>query len=651
MEQSKTPYLYKDLKQERVMKAFGLKVVLFFIAGLLSVQAQSIFPKKHEMRGAWVATVANLDWPTSKGDGAGRFQRDELVGYFDKLQQAGINAIYFQVRSACDAMYESAYDPWSQFLTGEEGVAPSPYWDPLEFAIQEAHKRGMELHAWINPYRALRSVPKTSVSESSGNSLLENTFWAQVDKTSPIIANSNEHVSVTHPDWLLYLGSIAIVNPGMPQVRQYITNVVMEIVNRYDVDGIHFDDYFYPYSPNNIKSEDSETFAEYNDRGFTSIGDWRRDNVNRMIEMVYDSIQTVKPFVKFGISPFGRHSEGYTTLYADAYAWVQGGYLDYLVPQLYWEMSRFYTGTAFQYLYDTWYKERAGKHVYAGHGLYRSDNATFGNTLFSAAEVPNQIRYLRTKGDSTGSLFFRSRNITSYVSKGIADSLKKNFYPYPALTPPMSWKASTKPSSPQSLSVTPVTVDEVITNFTLNWDKVTVPEGNDTTLKYAVYRVTAEQQPTIEEVNSDIRNLIAVTGSTTYTDKLPGTGAPNWYVVTAVNRNSEESDASNFVETEILTSAEDSDVFGLPKQIVLEQNYPNPFNPSTKIAFSVPNAEQLTLKVYDMLGREVAVLANGLFNSGTHSVQFDASRLSSGIYFYTLQTSQLSITKRMVLLK
>lgn len=633
------------------MKKIGLQGLLIVLITLTSVQAQTVFQKKHEMRAVWIATVANLDWPTSKGDGAGRFQRDELVGYFDKLKQAGINTIYFQVRSACDAMYESQYDPWSQFLTGEEGKAPNPYWDPLEFAIQEAHKRGMELHAWINPYRALRSVPKAGVSESEATTIFENTFWANVDKTSPVIANSNQHVSVTHPDWLLYLGTIAIVNPGMPQVRQYITNVVMEIVNNYNVDGIHFDDYFYPYSPNNIKSEDTETFVQYNDRNFASIGDWRRDNVNRMIEMVYDSIQTVKPFVEFGISPFGRHSEGYTTLYADAYAWLQGGYIDYLVPQLYWEMSRFYTGTAFQYLYDSWYKERAGKHVYAGHGLYRADNATFGNTLFSAAEVPNQIRYLRTKGDSTGSVFFRSRNITTFATKGFADSLKRNFYPYPALAPPMSWKVATKPSSPENLSVSAVTEDEVITKFTLNWNKVSVSEGNDTTLKYAVYRVTSEQKPTIEEINSDVRNLIAVTGGTTFTDASPGTGAPNWYVVTAVNRNSDESEPSAFVETPILTSNEDSNVFELPKQVVLEQNYPNPFNPSTKISFSVPNAEQLTLKVYDMLGREVAVLANGLYNSGKHSVQFDASRFSSGIYFYTLQTTQLSITKRMVLLK
>ncbi|MGH7451691.1 MAG: glycoside hydrolase family 10 protein, partial [bacterium] len=275
-------------------------------------------PPKREFRGAWIATVINLDWPSTPGLAPGT-QRGELMRLLDELQAAGINAVMFQVRSECDAMYASTIEPWSYWLTGGQGRAPSPFYDPLQFAVQEAHKRGMELHAWLNPYRSVREIGS--------------------------YANAANHVSVQHPEWLFRAGNTRVLDPGLPMVRAYVTSVVMDVVNRYDVDGIHFDDYFYPYPPDQISNQDDATFANYS-RGFTNRGDWRRDNVNLLIKMIHDSIQVVKPYVKFGISPFGIWRNGiptgitgldaYNTIYCDALAWLQQQTIDYLTPQLYW---------------------------------------------------------------------------------------------------------------------------------------------------------------------------------------------------------------------------------------------------------------------------------------------------------------------------
>ena len=232
---------------------------------------------KHEFRGVWIATVHNLDWPSSRSTFGGSQQRAQLVTMLDKVQAAGINALFFQVRSEADAMYDSPYEPWSYWLTGAQGVAPNPFYDPLAFAVEEAHRRGMELHAWFNPYR---------VVGSSG------------------YARHSSHVSVQRPEWTLSIGDLAILNPGLQEVRDYVATVIADVVRRYDIDGVHFDDYFYPYPPNQITLQDRETFNT-DPREFRSIGDWRRDNVNLLMAQVADSVNAIRSSVKFGISPFG----------------------------------------------------------------------------------------------------------------------------------------------------------------------------------------------------------------------------------------------------------------------------------------------------------------------------------------------------------
>ncbi|HIL56901.1 MAG TPA: glycoside hydrolase family 10 protein, partial [Rhodothermales bacterium] len=227
-----------------------MKSRLLFLLSLWLVPLANAQNAKHEFRGAWVASVANLDWPSCNGCSSS-VQQTQLVQIMDGLKEAGVNAVVFQVRTESDALYDSPYEPWSYWLTGEQGTAPDPFFDPLELAVELAHERGMELHAWINPYRADRgsSYPK-----------------------------ADNHVTNTHPEWILsYPSGIKILDPGIPDVRDHVTGVIGDILRRYDVDGIHYDDYFYPYE--GTSDEDDATFATYN-RGFTNRGDWRRDNIN-----------------------------------------------------------------------------------------------------------------------------------------------------------------------------------------------------------------------------------------------------------------------------------------------------------------------------------------------------------------------------------
>jgi uncharacterized lipoprotein YddW (UPF0748 family) len=497
---------------KKLLRHLGIIFLLFIFTG---TQAQD-FPLKREFRGAWIATVINLDWPSSPGLDSG-FQRGELIRLLDELQAAGINAIMFQVRSECDAMYVSAIEPWSYWLTGGQGRAPSPFYDPLEFAVQEAHKRGMELHAWFNPYRSVREVGSYT--------------------------NAANHVSVLHPDWILTFQrvNLKLLDPGLPQVRQYLTSVVMDVVNRYDVDGVHFDDYFYPY-PDNVRSfsgittEDNATFASYS-RGFTNRGDWRRDNINLLIKMIHDSIQVVKPFVKFGLSPFGIWRNGvpagivgldaYNTIYCDALAWLQQQTIDYLTPQLYWPFGG---GQDYGKLMPWWASQINGRHLYPGQAVYRIPN-------WNANEMPRQIRLNRqTTPNAPGSVFFRALNLRENP-KGFTDSLKTNFYLYPALSPVMNWKEVVPPNAPQNLRYERIAGTG---SAGLRWETPAKAADGDTAFRYVVYRFDhAIIQPS--ELD-DASKIVAIAGSSFNAPKTPPPShTPYYYTVTALDRNANES--------------------------------------------------------------------------------------------------------------
>jgi uncharacterized lipoprotein YddW (UPF0748 family) len=481
-------------------------VSLLFLFYSIQIFAQTL-PPKREFRGAWIATVINLDWPSSPGLDPGT-QRGELIRLLDELQAAGINAVMFQVRSECDAMYASTIEPWSYWLTGGQGRPPSPFYDPLQFAVQEAHKRGMELHAWFNPYRSVREIGSYT--------------------------NAANHVSVQHPNWLFQAGNHKMLDPGLPLVRAYVTSVVMDVVNRYDVDGVHFDDYFYPYPPDQITTQDNATFANYS-RGFTNRGDWRRDNVNLLVKMIHDSIQVVKPFVKFGISPFGIWRNGvpagivgldaYNTIYCDALAWLQQKTIDYLTPQLYWPFGG---GQDYGRLMPWWASQISDRHLYPGQAAYRM-------TAWNANEIPRQIRLNRSTLGVFGSVFFRALNFRENP-KGMTDSLKTNLYRHPALSPVMAWKERVPPNAPLNLRYERIAG---LGGAGLRWDAPFPAADGDTAFRYVVYRL---KSPIVQANDlDDPANILALAGLTYHFPKPPATNTPVYYAVTALDRNSNES--------------------------------------------------------------------------------------------------------------
>lgn len=605
------------------MNSRSLAAILVAVCVMLPqmLHAQPI-DQKYEFRGGWVAAVTNLDWPVRGASTAA--QQAHLIEILDGFQEAGINAVIFQVRPELDALYESDLEPWSYWLTGEQGKAPDPFYDPLAFAIEESHKRGMELHAWFNPYRAERAVDNYPLDPS--------------------------HVSVRHPEWTFTVGTYRQLDPGLPEVREYVTDVVMDVVRRYDVDGIHFDDYFYPYAPHQISFEDALTFAN-DTRGFTSIGDWRRDNVNLLVEMLNDAIQAEKPHVKFGISPFGIWRPGnpqgivgtdaYATIYADATAWLRDQTIDYLAPQLYWQFGG---GQDFGLLAPWWAGQRNDRHMYIGIGLYKADSRSFGGSAccYAPQEVPNQIRFTRGQEGLEGTILFRSRNIVEYNSQGIADTLASDLYARPAFTPPMPWKSMEAPGTPENL-VYERTGAEGENTIELTWDAPT--DGEADVRFYAIYRVEADTPPDFADLSEYTENIIAVTSETHLVDTP--TDARTYYFVSALSPNSIESEAIRTVFLADPMSSGDE----RPTSFLLGQNYPNPFNPSTTIEYSIDAPAQVRLSVFNVLGQEVALLVDGFMTTGEHTVLFEAANLPSGSYIYVLETENRRSARTMLLLK
>jgi uncharacterized lipoprotein YddW (UPF0748 family) len=590
-------------------------LVLFLLVGLGSAAAQTSDPPKYEFRGTWVATVLGLDWPCRTCSETS--QRTALVAILDSLQSAGINAVLFQVRVEADAFYESPYEPWSYWMTGEQGRDPG--YDPLALAVEEAHKRGMELHAWFNPYRANRG---------SGYDL------------------DPSHVMVQHPEWILDFGTIQILDPGLPEVRDYVATIISDVVRRYDVDGIHFDDYFYPYPPNLINDEDASTYAEHG--GSFSIDSWRRFNVFRFVRQVRDSVAAVRPEAVFGISPFGIHRpgeppgitglSGADDLYADAVAWLENDLIDYLTPQLYWPFGG---GQDYGLLAPWWETQRNDRHLYPGHGLYRSDRATYSGTLFASNEVPRQVRLNRQTDGIQGSVFFRASNLTHLSSKGFADSLKTDFYRYPALPPPMAWKSQDAPGTPTGLVLAEPTDGEP-GQVDLSW---TAPASGDAEARfYAVYRVRTGEDGDLGAALEDPANLAGVTGETTFSDVLLD-GGPYTYVVTAVSANSIESAPSDPAFKSGNVAAEADPVAALR----LDAPRPNPSAGPVTVPFTLADAADVTLRVVDVLGREVAVLIDGALPAGPHTATWQPT--AAGTYLVVLDDGRQRATRRVAVIR
>lgn len=373
-----------------------------------------------EFRGVWVATVDNIDWPT-KGNYDSELQKAEFIKLLDMHKRNGINAMIVQVRPVTDAFYPSQYEPWSEFLTGTQGKPPSPFYDPLQFMITETHKRGMEFHAWMNPYRAVFKIGKSSIAAT--------------------------HITRVHPEWFLTYGDKKYFDPGNKEVQEYLTNVVKDVVSRYAIDAIHFDDYFYPYKIPGKDFPDNKSYRLYGNG--MSKDDWRRSNTDSIISKLSVAIKKENPKCQFGISPFGvwRNSDkdpvngsntngaqtNYDDLYADILLWLRKGWIDYVAPQLYWEFG--HKVAPYEVLLNWWSKHTYGRNCYIGLGIYRANsNAAWKDTT----QLPRMIEALRNTPNIQGMIFFSSKTFEKNPN-GWGDTLRLKYFKDAAATPAMNW--------------------------------------------------------------------------------------------------------------------------------------------------------------------------------------------------------------------
>lgn len=434
----------------------GLVLALVAIAGLggaTGLAGQAAAPVElpevqREFRAVWVATVDNIDWP-SRRDLSALEQQAELIAIMDRASLLNLNAIVFQVRPAGDALYASELEPWSEYLTGAMGRPPVPFYDPLEFAIEQAHLRGMELHAWFNPYRARHPSARSPVSD--------------------------DHLSRTRPDLVHRYGRHLWMDPSEPEVRERTTQVILDVVRRYDVDGIHLDDYFYPYVENNaagrpIPFPDDASWARYvAGGGELSRGDFRRNSVDGLIRGLYGAIKAEKPWVKFGISPFGYWRPGhpagvgttfdpYSSIYADARKWILNGWVDYFTPQLYWPISR--PDLSYPILLGWWTEQNPfGRHIWPGNFTSRVISAE--PRPWRAREIIDQIYVTRGQPGASGNVHF-SMKALMVSPDSLVSALLDGPYAAPALIPASPWLSAGEPLPQPVLERTATTAGEVL---------------------------------------------------------------------------------------------------------------------------------------------------------------------------------------------
>lgn len=486
-----------------------LLLALFLATGVgAQIQQQSPYPKR-EFRGAWIQAVNGQfrGIPTEK-------LKQTLIDQLNSLQGAGINAIIFQVRPEADALYASQLEPWSRFLTGVQGQAPSPYWDPMQFMIDECHKRGMEFHAWINPYRV-----KTSLK-------------------SELAAN---HLYNIHPEWFVTYNNQLYFDPALPESRRHICMVVADIVSRYDVDAIHMDDYFYPYPAKGVDFPDDASFARYGG-GFTNRADWRRSNVNILIQKIHETIRGLKPWVKFGISPFGIYRnekndplgsktnglQNYDDLYADVLLWARNGWVDYNIPQIYWQIG--HPAADYETLVKWWAKNTENRPLFIGQSVMNTvQNADPKNP--SINQLPRKMALERAYQTIGGSCQWPASAVVENAGK-YRDALVQEYHKYPALVPVFDFMDDKAPGKVRK-------VKKVWTEdgYMLFWTAPKAKDEMDRAVQYVVYRFDGKEKVNID----DASHIVAITRNNFY--KLPyDDGKTKYrYVVTALDRLHNES--------------------------------------------------------------------------------------------------------------
>ena len=487
----------------------GLLLLLILLVGMPMKAEQS---PKREFRGAWIQAVNGQFIGMSTIE-----MQQMLTTQLDALQRAGINAIIFQVRPEADALYMSYYEPWSRYLTGEQGLAPDPYWDPLQWMIDESHKRGMELHAWINPYRA-----KTKGTKELGL----------------------KHPYKSNPERFIDYDGMLIFNPALQENRDYICTIVTDIVKRYDVDGLHIDDYFYPYPVPGLEFNDEQSFL-VDPRGFADKGDWRRDNENLLVEQLHHTIRGVKPWVKFGISPFGIYRnqksdpegsmtnglQNYDDLYADILLWIDKGWVDYTIPQLYWEIG--HKAADYETLVGWWAEHASGRPLFVGQDVMRTVRAADVNDP-SKHQQEHKMQLQRSFSTIGGSCQWPASAVADNAS-GYATTLAGEYHRWLALQPEFPFIDDKSPRKVTKISV--IWPDE---GPVLCWTAPKYADEMDRPVKYVVYRFSKGEKPNL----NDATKIVGFTRGTFFPLTYEGGKAKYTYVVTALDRLHNESKPS-----------------------------------------------------------------------------------------------------------
>ena len=499
---------------------FSMKLIVLAVCAAIAVnlfytpKTDIVSAEDTEMRGIWVASVGNLDYPQSPTADAWqlRVQMDEVL---DNCQDMGFNTVFLQVRPSGDALYKSDIFPWSRYLTGIQGTAPSDGFDPLEYAVNEAHKRGMQLHAWINPYRV------TNSSNDNGKLAANNPAVLRPD------------LVLTDSSGKMYL------NPGEADSIDIILEGIREIVRNYDVDGIHMDDYFYPYPIAGSEFPDENSYARYGNG--MDRGDWRRENVNALIKELHKIIKSRKPWVRFGISPFGIYRnqksdpdgsatnglQNYDQLYADVLLWTRNGWVDYMLPQLYWEIG--HQAACVETLIYWWNNHANGRHLYIGQDVARTMNATDVNPIYTQLNHKMQLsRYLDHVG---GNCFWPGYSLLENY-KGIADDLKGYYHAVPSLIPAYTFIDSKAPDEVKGLKAkwTPE-------GYELQWKRKKTNDEMQKQIYFCVYRFA----PSEDICLCDASHLVAITRDTKFLLPYKHGTRQYVYVVTAVDRMHNES--------------------------------------------------------------------------------------------------------------
>lgn len=494
------------------MKKLSLpSLLLLLLLAVVNVPAKAEQPLKREFRGAWIQAVNGQFIGMSTSE-----MQQTLTTQLDALQRAGINAIIFQVRPEADALYMSYYEPWSRYLTGQQGVAPDPYWDPLQWMILECHRRGMELHAWINPYRA-----KTKGTKELGL----------------------KHPYKSNPERFVHYDGMLIFNPALKENRDYICTIVTDIVKRYDVDGLHIDDYFYPYPVPGLEFEDEESFLT-DPRGFTDKGDWRRDNVNLLVEQLHHTIRSVKPWVKFGISPFGIYRnqksdpegsatnglQNYDDLYADILLWIDKGWVDYTIPQIYWEIG--HKAADYETLVAWWAEHAAGRPLFVGQDVMRTVKAV--DTQHPSRHQQARKMQLQRSYENIGGSCQWPASAVAENAGGYATALSEEYHQWLALQPRYPFIDKKAPKKVKKLDV--IWTDE---GPVLCWTAPRYKNEMDRPVKYVVYRFAKGEKVDL----NDASKILGFTQGTFFPLTYQGGNTKYTYVVTALDRLHNESKA------------------------------------------------------------------------------------------------------------